>query len=275
MANLAEMKWYLSGGATGTGNTDTTKSTGGVITTTQILSQLATAVTTTITGVTLGDAAGNTLGNGTLTYTYSATAPTLRWTPYQGASGTAVDVSVNGTYAIQGANNGGILVVTVVSASLPGSSKSDTITITAQSAKIFDDVTKAQSHAGLTEYRCIYLKNTGTVATTDDKIDIEIYIDSNTTGDDVISIGLATQAPGTGTGVSGTDYPADTLTEAGVPAGVTFSAPTSAAPLTAFNLSSTAGTTFTKALWIKREVPAGTYTETLGNTFRLGYNVKV
>jgi hypothetical protein len=275
MANLAELKWYLSGGSTGAGNTDTTKSTGGVITTTQILSQLATAATTTITGITLGDAAGNGLGDGVLSYTYSATTPTLRWTPYQGSSGTAVDVSVNGTYALQGGNNGGTLVVTVVSASLPGANKSDTVTITAQSGKIFDDVTKAQSHAGLTEYRCIFLKNTGTVLTTDDKIDIEIYIDSNTPGDDVISIGLATQVPSTGAGVSGTDYPVDTTSEAGVPAGVTFTSPSSASPLTAFNLSSTAGTAYCKALWIKREVPAGTYNETLGNSFRLGYNVKV
>lgn len=275
MASLSEVKFYLSGGSIGAGNTDTTKSTGGVLTTTQILSQLATASASPISGVTLGDASANTIGSGTLTYTYSATAPTLNWTPPGSSAGTAVNVATNGTYALQGASDGGVLIVTVVSASLPGASKTDTIAITAQANKIFDDVTKVQSNAGLTEYRCIFMKNTGTVATTDDKIDFGVYIASNTAGADVISIGLATQAPSTGAGVSGTDYPVDTGSETGVPAGVTFSSPTSAAPLSLFNLSSTAGTTYAKAIWIKREVPAGTNVETLSNSFSLGYTVKI
>ena len=273
MANLAELKWYLSGGAA---NATATASTGGIISSTQVLSQLATASTSTITGVTLGDAAGNTLGSGTLTYTYSATAPTLQWTPPSGSIGTAVNVATNGTYALQGGNSGGVLVVTVVAASLPGSNKTDTIVITAQDQKIFDDVTKAQSKAGLTEYRCIYLKNTGTVATTDDKVDVEIWIENNTPGDDVISIALDLEGAGDGaTGVAGTDYPADTGAETTAPAGVTFTSPTSAAPLTAFNLSSTAGSTYARGLWIKREVPAGTYNQTLNNTFRIGFRAKV
>ena len=275
MANLAELKWYLSGGSTGSGNTDTTKSTGGVITTTVVLSQLATASSSPISGVTLGDAAGNALGAGSLIYTYSATTPTFRWQPYQGSAGTAITVTADGTYAIPAGSNNGVLNITVVFASLPGASKTDTVTITSQSLKIFDAVTKEQARTGLVEYRCLYLKNTGTTATTDDKANIAIFIANNTTGADTISIGLATQAPGTGTGVSGTDYPADTTSETGVPAGVTFSAPTSAAPLTAFNLTSTAGSTYTKALWICRTVPAGTYEQTLGNTFDIGYDCLV
>jgi len=275
MANLAEVKFYLSGGATGAANTNPTISTGGVLTTTQILSQLATATTATITGVVLGDASGNTVGSGTLTYVYSATAPTLSWTPPGSSAGTAVNVATNGTYALQGASDGGVLVVTVTAASLPGTSKTDTIAITAQANKIFDDVTKVQSNAGLTEYRCIFIKNTGTVATTDDKIDFGIYINANTPGDDVISIGLASQVPSTGAGVAGTDYPVDTTSETGAPGGITFTSPTSAAPLTLFNLSSTAGSTYCKAIWIKRVVPAGTTTETLSNTFSLGFTCKV
>jgi hypothetical protein len=274
MADINELQFFLSGGAVGSGNTATVSSTGGVITTTRILSQLPTGATP-ITGVTYGDAMGNTLGAGTMVYTYSATAPTLTWTPYQGATGLAVDVSVSGTYAIQAASDGGIVNVTVDATALPNASATDTVTITAQSLKLFDSISKAQSLAGLTEYRCIYIKNTGTVATTDDKVDVEVFIAENTTGADTISIGLATQAVGTGTGSSGTDYPADTTSETGVPAGVTFTRPTSAAPLTKFNLSSTAGTTFCKALWIKRELSANTFDQTLGDTFSLGVNVKV
>jgi len=274
MANVSELKFYLSGGSTGTGNTDTTKSTGGVITTTEILSQLAVGATP-ISGVTYTNAAGNGLGAGSLYYTYNATTPTLSWAPYGGTSGASVSVATSGNYLIQGASNGGSINVTVVAASLPGASASDSVTITNNPLQVFDNITKAQSLAGLTEYRCIFIKNTGTIATTDDKIDIEAFIAANTSGADVISMGLATQAPSTGTGVSGTDYPADTTSETGAPAGVVFSSPTSAAPLTKFNLTSTAGTTYCKALWLKREVPANTFTETLNNSFDLAFNVKV
>ena len=273
----AQLKWRLSGGAA---NTTATASIGGIMSTVAggiVLSQLATATTTTISGVTLGDSAGNAIGDGTLTFTYSATAPTLKWTPYGGSIGTAVTVSVSGTYLVQGGNDGGHIIVTVVAASLPSSNKTDTIAITAQDQKIFDDVTKAESDTGKTYYRCLYLHNSGTTATTDDKKTIKIWIEENTAGDDVISIGLATQDPDTGgaTGVAGTDFPAAVADEFTAPAGVTFSSPTEAAPLTSFDLTSASGVTYAQAVWIKREVPAGTYTETLSNTFRLGVYAKV
>lgn len=275
MANLAELKFYLSGGATGAGNTDPTVSLGGVLTSQVVLSQTATASASPISGVTLGDAAGNAIGTGTLTFTYSATAPTLQWTPPSGSIGTAVNVASNGTYALTGGNDGGTLIVTIVAASLPGANKTDTITIAYQDQKIFDDVTKAQSDTGFTDYRCIYIKNTGTVATTDDKKDIELWISQNTPGLDVISIGLAVEGPSTGAGSVGVDYPAIIASETTAPAGVTFSSPTESSPLTAFTLSSTAGSTHSKAIWIKREVPAGTYTQYNSNNFVISYNVKV
>jgi hypothetical protein len=275
LARLNELQFFLSGGSIGAANNDITKSTGGVLTTTRILSQTATGLSPP-TGVTYGDAVGNDVGSGTLTYTYSATAPTLRWTPPNDSIGSAVDVAVSGTYEIQGANNGGGIFVTVDAGALPGANTTDTVTIAAQSLKLFDTVTKAQSLAGLTEYRCIFVKNTGTVSTTDDKVDIGAFIAANTDGADSITIGLATQVPSTGAGVSGTDYPVDTGSETGVPAGVTFTNPTSAAPLASFDLSSTAGTTYAKAIWIKRVVPANTTdAEKLGNTFQLSFNVKV
>ena len=276
-AQLAQLQWRLSGGAA---NTTPGSSIGGIMSTVAggvILSQLATASASPTGGVTLGDARGNAIGSGTLTFTYSATAPTLQWTPYAGSIGTAVDVSANGTYTLQGGSNGGTIKVTVVSASLPGASRTEAIAITAQDQKLFDDITKVEADTGKTYYRCIYLYNSGTVATTDDKIDIEVFISSNTSGADTISIGLATQDPDTGgaTGVAGTDFPAAVADEFTAPAGVTFSSPTSAAPLTAFALTSAAGVTYAQGIWIKREVPAGTYTETLENSFTLGYNVKV
>jgi hypothetical protein len=273
----AQLQFRLSGGSS---NTSATASIGGIMSTVAggiILSQLATASASPIAGVTLGDANGNALGSGTLTYTYTSTTKTLKWTPPSGSIGDAVDVSSNGTYMLQGGSDGGTLLVTIVAASLPSASTTDTIAITAQDQKIFDDVLKTESDTGKTYYRCIYLYNSGTTATTDDKIDCEVYIDTNTPGLDGITIGLATQAPDTGgaTGVSGTNYPAAIADEFTAPAGVTFSAPTADAPLTAFDLSSTAGSTYAKAIWIKREVTAGTYTAYEANSFRLGVSVKV
>ena len=209
MADLSEIQFFLSGGSVGSGNIDVTKSTGGVITTTKIVSQLAVGAAAP-SGITYGDAAGNTLGVGKLVYLYNAGLPTLQWQPPKGVIGDAVDVSVTGTYALQGASNTGILTVDIVASSLPGADTDDDVTITAQALKIFDTVTKAQALAGLIEYRCIYIKNTGTVADVDDKIDVEVFIAQNTPGADNITLGLATQAPKTGTGTPDTDYPVDT-----------------------------------------------------------------
>jgi len=270
-SKLAQLKFYLSGGSS---NSDPTASHGGAISTTQVLNEVATNSTSPTPGVTLGDAWGNKVGSGTLTYTYSATAPTLQWTPPQGAIGTAVDVSTDGEYDLQGSNDGGGVTVTVVAASHPGASRTEAIAITMQDQKIFDDITKAESKAGRTDYRCIALKNNGTVVGTDEKVDVEIYIASNTSGLDNISLGLAAESPSTGAGSAGVDYPTDTGSETGAPSGVTFSSPTSTSPLTAFDLSSTGGSTYVKFLWIKREIPAGSYTETTGNTFQIGIKVK-
>lgn len=276
MADLSELVVRLSGGAS---NTTPVNSIGGVMSTVSggiLLSQLAMASASPISGVALGDATGNAVGNGTLTFTYSATAPKLAWTPPSGAIGAAVDVSVAGTYALRGASNGGTLNVTVTPASFPGANKTDTIAITMQDQKLFDDVTKAEANTGVNHYRCVYLANAGTVASVDEKLNVEIWLESDTPGEDIISIGLATQGPNTGgaTGVAGTDFPAAVASETTAPAGVTFSKPTSAAPLTAFDLSVAGGATFAQALWIKREVPAGVTASKIANSARIGIRAK-
>ena len=89
----------------------------------------------------------------------------MRWTPPSGAAGSCVNVASNGKYAIQGASNGGLLFVTVVAASLPSSSQSNTITITSIANEVWDDVSKAEALAGDTEYRCLYLYNAHTTDT--------------------------------------------------------------------------------------------------------------
>lgn len=325
MATLADIKRYLSGGAS---NSEPKASFGGVISSTQIKNQTATRATSLITGVTIDDAAGNAIGTGTLAYT--STGKTLTWTPPNSTAGTAVDVSVSGVYAIQGPSNGGYVSVTVVASSLPGSNVSDSVAITALANALWDDVSKAESNAGSIEYRCEYFKNTHA---SDSLIDFKVWIAENTPGQDTIAIALddgalsaeavtltknisaAAWATDVSTftsnghaipvganitvaGVSPSGYngtyvvtAADTNTfsvaelsdpgsyvsggtvasETFAPAGVTFSAPDSTAPLTIGDMASGAY----KGVWIRRTVPSGVSTATASNYYKLGFSCKV
>lgn len=251
MADLADIKFFLSG-------TDGTL--GGAVGVNEALSQTATYKTTAITGVTLADAAGNGIGDGTLTYTHSTTS--LTWTPLNGGTGTAVDVVTDGdgTYTIQGSNNGGFIDCTIVGASLPTSNTSVTVTIAEDMNEIYDDVTKDESNDGVIRYRCVYYDNDSS----DAKKDAKLWIESNTDGADTISIALdAAGAGGTAAVIAN---------ENTAPAGATFTAPsTEATALSIGDLTANQSYPF----WIKQEVPAGTDTETLKNHFRLGHSVKV
>ena len=189
-ANLSNLVVLLSGGAA---NTSELKSVGGPISAQRVLSQAAAGITT-ITGVTIDDANGNGLGAGTLSF--NASALTLQWAPPGGTSGTAVDVSQSGSYAIQGGNNGGLLNVTVSASSLPGSNQSNTLTITNQTNKVWDDVTKTQSLNGKTSYRCIYVKNSHS---TDSIVNLVVWRSAAPTGQDTLSLELDPAGIGDGT----------------------------------------------------------------------------
>lgn len=279
MATMEELQWFLSSD-TSQSNTDPLLSLGGQISTVaagRILSQVATRTTSLVTGVTVDDASGNGLGAGTLTYTLSGQS--LQWIPSSGAIGSAVDVSADGSYFIQGANNGGALYVTVDAASLPGANTTDTITITNQTELLFDDVLKTESDAGRTEYRMIWLKNTGSVATTDDKKTVKVWINANTPGQDNISIAVADEVASAGTGTPGTppcpEKIADSITAPSSPT-LTFAAPTTETDaLTIGDLTSTSGSTFARGLWIKRIVPAGVDAKEDNNALSLAFSAKV
>ncbi|MCK5190691.1 MAG: hypothetical protein KAR12_11620 [Methylococcales bacterium] len=279
MADIYDLQWFLSSNTSQT-NTDPLASLGGQISTAagaRILSQVATRTTSLVTGVTVDDLSGSALGNGTLTYT--STGQTLQWTAPSGAIGTAVDVSSDGSYGIQSANDGSVLYVTVVAASLPGSNTTDAIAVTNQTEEIFDNVTKVESNDSLTDYRMIWLKNTGAVATTDDKKTIKVWINSNTPGQDNISIAIADEVASDGTGTPSTppcpEMIANDITAPSDPA-LTFTAPTSeTTALTIGDLTSTSGSTFARALWLKRTVPAGVDAKETNNTFSLSFSAKV
>jgi hypothetical protein len=259
--NLNDIEFRLSGG---TANTDPTAALGGAMATVAggiILSQ-SVSTTTPITGVTITDAAGNGVGAGTLTFNYANT--TLTWQPYGGTAGTAVDVSTNGDYAIQGGSNGGYLMVTIVAASLPTSNTTKSITVSNQTQKLLRNITKSESDTGLTIYRCFYIQNAHTA---DSAIGGKIWIDQNTPGADTISLAVGNSAKNV----------AETVTitaESNTPTGVDFDTANPVSETTALTLPDLdAGDYYN--LWLRNTVPAGVTEAETANTWQLGFKVRV
>jgi hypothetical protein len=253
---LVDIGLFLSGGA---GNTNPNASLGGIISTTRFLSQNTTG--NTIAGVTINDAAENTVGSGTLSYLVAG--QTLTWTPPSGAAGTAVAVGTNGSYIIRGSGTtAGYLRVTVVAASLPVANATNTIVVSNRDNNLFDDVTKAEALAGDTNYRCIYAKNGHA---SDTATSVSVWINQDSLGADTISIGADPAGVGDG---SATGVATTIANEAAVPAGVVFTQPLSEGAAIALG-TFTFGTGC--ALWIKRNVPVSTLTTTADDTSLLRF----
>lgn len=260
MATLADLKIVHSGGAA---NVDPNADLGGAISTAgakDILSQSATAPTT-ITGVTIDDAAGNDEGDGTLFF--DSTNTELRWTPFNGTAGASVDVSVNGDYAIQGGNNGGLLKVAIVAASLPSSDQTNTITIANIANNMFDDVAKADAKAGDTEYRGVYWENDHAA---DSMVDMRMWIETNTPGQDVVQIAIAAEAK---------NVTMDTISdEDTTPTAIDFDANNPVDFASGIAIPDLLFGDF-QGWWIKRTVPAGTNQSQANNSFRIGVRIFV
>ena len=123
-------------------------------------------------------------------------------------------------------------------ASLGGAKSSTTVP-----AQLFDDVTGAESAAGDTEYRCVYVHNANASLTLQNAV---LWITANTTGNR-IAVGVGTSA------INGTEQTiADENT---APATVTFSQPTTKAG--GLSLGSIPAGQH-RAIWIRRTVAAAT-----------------
>ncbi|MCK5433542.1 MAG: hypothetical protein KAJ03_12410, partial [Gammaproteobacteria bacterium] len=255
-ANLAELIQYYSGGGS---NSTTTASTGGAISTSRVLSQTASAFTT-MTGVTVDDAMGNAVGDGTFTFTSSG--QTVQWTPSGGAIGTAVDVSADGVFFVQAANDGGGLSITVVAASLPTSNVTNTLTIANQTEKHYLDQTKDESDVSATKYHCFAYKNTSA----ETMKDVTLYISSNTPGADTINIALDPLAAS-----NGAVGPTDTTNEDNAPTITpnTFGVPDSKDHADAVVIGDLL-TTEVRFFWIKQITPSGVTTATTANDYNIG-----
>lgn len=237
---IENLQVKLSGGAS---NTDPAASTGGVKSSTVVLSQTATF--TAIAGITFVDAAGNTAGSGTLAYL--ATAKTLTWTPPGGTIGPAVYINANGRYLVRGGTEtSGYLIVDVVSASLPASTDySRTVTVANQVALFLPPVSKDTAFTGATDYHLFYLDNIG--ATTIKSVQIQIEVD--TSGVDTLSIDkIATK---------------NTTEAQGAASGHSYSA---------VGVNVVMGDLLTTdywGFWIKRVIPNGTVDGVVTNTFKI------
>lgn len=249
MASAADLKFILSGGAA---NTDPAAALGGAISTAGggvILSQAATA--STIAGVTYADAAGNALGNGTVVFTSSGT--TLQWAPPGGALGPAVNITPSGVYTVYGADGLAHLKITSVTGAF-GADDTQVVAIANQTNKLFDNITRAESVAGDTEYRCFYIKNSHA---SDSMTSVKLWIDIDTPGADALSIGLDPVGKnGTATTIA---------TEGNAPSGVTFSEPMT--EVSGLDLGTLATGDY-YAVWVKRVVPPTTTTSTSADASR-------
>lgn len=261
MANLADFLVRLSGGAA---NTDPTLALGGAMSTVlggKVLSQTPTGLT--ITGVTIDDAMGNTVGSGSLFFDQSAN--TLRWTPPGGTAGTPVDITGDDVYAIQGGADGGVLLVTIVNASLPSSDATNTITIANKTLNIFDDVAKAEAKAGDIEYRGLYFENAAGGA--EDMTDAKFWVENNTPGQDVINLANADEAK---------NVSIETIADENTaPAGPDFDSANPVDFASGLSLATPLNQNDFEGWWVRRTVPADVSAAEDNNTFRIGFRIFV
>lgn len=122
---------------------------------------------------------------------------------------------------------------------------------------LFDITSAAEAVAGDVEYRCVYLHNSNG---TDIMTNAVVYVSANTTlAGSTIDIGVGTAA------INGTEQ--TVANESTAPAGVSFSAPSTAGTGLALG-SIPAGQH--KAIWLRRTIMAGALSSS-SDTFSLGY----
>jgi hypothetical protein len=251
-ANLSELHQFYTGAGS---NSDPSLSLGGNQSSVRVLSQTVSGFTT-LTGVVADDAIGNSIGDGTISFTASST--TITWLPSGGAQGTTVDIGTDGSYFVQGAGNGGGLLLTVVAASLPTSNVSNTLTIANQTEKHFLDQTKNESDTGVTKYHCFSFKNTSAEPIKD----VTLYISENTPGSDGISLALDPLAAATG--ITGPTSIVET-----VGPGLTFVAPDSRTHADALDMGDLLPSE-SRYYWVQQITPPGIVTATTANTHKIG-----
>lgn len=152
-------------------------------------------------------------------------------------------------------NEAGNSTVGTANGSLGGQMASSQIT-SASLNNLFDEVSSADNAAGATEdeYRCFFFHNTDALALTN----VRIFLQSESTPNTTISIGLDPVGAIAGNSPSGTPMAAVIANEDAVPSGVTFSAPTTDGTglIPGGSPAGELGPGEAIAVWVKR-VPSG------------------
>jgi len=255
--SVGDLQVRYSGGAA---NTDQMLSLGGAISTAPqgfVLSQETSVPNPLIGGFTIVNAMGNPEGAGTVRWVPSTDS--LYWRRFGGVSWVGVGISGDGRYTL--GDNNGYIVVDIVQASLPVSQVDTTVEVTNAANRTFDNVSPAQSLAGLVEYRCFYLRNTHASATA---FSTTMWIKNQPVGDDTLSIALH---PGGKNSSAATI--ADEADSGNVLSAITWAAPSAqGAGLVMGDLS--AGDYY--AFWMRRTVPPDTYNQVVQNTSALAFS---
>jgi hypothetical protein len=189
--------------------------------------------------------------------TGNASNPSLQWKDSGSGEIDAIDVATDAVYAIP-SSQGGNVIVTTVNASFPGVDTTDsTVTVADIANRLFDDITKAESFNGDTEYRCVYFENSDS---TDTAFGLKLWIGTDAAPDN-LAIGLDPVGKnGTATTI---------VNESTAPAGVSFSSPTTEG--TGLSFGDLAATD-KYAFWIRRIISAGNQVATNNDLSKLAFS---
>lgn len=251
--NASNLQLRLSGGSS---NSQPNLSLGGVMSSTVMKSQNTSALSL-LTGVTITFAGGMTIGSpNSIRHQFTGGIHYLAvMDALDGTYGPNVNVSAGGLFYLSGTNRGS-LAVNVVAGSLPVTTVTETFTVTNIKNNLFDDVLKTDALGGSVEYRCIYLYNNHP---TEAFLSVSVYgygaSGNPAVAGDLFYVGADPAGAGNGstTGVAATVADEDTA-----PAGVVFSSPVLASPLSLGAILAGEG----RAIWLRRNVPSNLYAVT-------------
>lgn len=213
-----------------------------------LTSQYAQFQPSVVTGCYISSAQGNLPGAGVLTY--NSAQQTLTWRPPQSVeSFTSPVITSDGSYTF-GTLATGMVTITYTFSALPTTYKTENITIVTPIHSVFDQVTTAMALLGDVQYRCTYIRNNHPTLTASE---VRAYIYAPPESPQMIELGVdpAGVGDGTTTGIAQTIANKTTA-----PAGVSFSAPVSAA---AGVILGALPPNKCIALWQKRTVPQMSY----------------
>jgi hypothetical protein len=261
------LDFYLSGGA---GNTNPNQSIGGARSSQKVVGIAAAFLSPdTISGVSIADANGlylhtGSTDNASLKLVISGSNKLLIFTPYRETAGTINpdfnnirSVTADGTYTLVWTDTAPpqTVTVTVTAASLPAVDTTARLAVTRTANGLFDNTLLDPGMTPVTDYRCVYMRNDGSVS-----VNTLLRIERMAQGS-VLSVGLDPL------GVGG--QPSLLGSELTPPSGVVFTQPTTDSDA----LPVTLGATQQIAVWLRRTTNPVLGKAIIGDSFGLAAKV--